>query len=242
MGLGRSSPGPGCGVAIEMLRRDLGHVGNVMIIRQRLPSEGLAPEDAPPSLNQVEPGGTHRDEGVLDAGMSFQPLPDRATAMAGEVVGNQVKVPRWVGPIHGLEHLQIAGGIPGTSRLGERVPIADAEGCIDPDFLWPSVVVERDLDAVPVGGPAGRRWEIARRYQELQDPARQRRGPWRPRAGRCRGRRSSLFWDEVRIRILARRPQPGTPPGYAASAPLPGGRCAALDCAPPGCRAGEPWR
>ena len=58
MGLERASPDPGLGMAIEMLGRDTGHVGNVVIVGQRMPSEGFAPEDGPqPSikLSQAAP-------------------------------------------------------------------------------------------------------------------------------------------------------------------------------------------
>lgn len=47
MRLGRASPDPGLSVAIELLGGDPGHVGNVMVIGQRLPSESFAAEDPP---------------------------------------------------------------------------------------------------------------------------------------------------------------------------------------------------
>jgi hypothetical protein len=125
--------------------------GNIVLIGQRLPSERLAPEDAPPPLDQIEPGRSHRDEGVLDAGMGRKPLPDRATAVTGEVIGHQVEVPSRVRAVYGLEQLEIATSIPGACRLGERLPIPDAQRPIDPDFLQSAVVVEGHFDAVPVG-------------------------------------------------------------------------------------------
>jgi hypothetical protein len=82
MGLGWASPDPGSRVAIEVLCRDSGHVGNVMIISQRLSGEGFAPEDPPAAFNQIEPGRSDRNEGVLDAGMGFEPFPDGTTGMA----------------------------------------------------------------------------------------------------------------------------------------------------------------
>ena len=125
MGLGWSSPDPGVGVAIEVLGRDPGHVGNIVIIGQRLSREGFAPEDPPPALNQIQPRRSHRNEGMLDPRMGFEPFPDRATGVAGQVIGNQVEVPRRIGAVERLEELQIAGGVAGASGLGQRLAIAD---------------------------------------------------------------------------------------------------------------------
>ena len=125
MGLGRPSPDPGFGMAIEVLGGDPGHEGNVVIIGQRLSRKGFAPEDPPPALNEIEPRRSHRNEGVLDAGMGFEPLPDRPAGVAGEVIGNQVEVARRVGAVQGLKELQVPRGVARKSGLGQRVPIAD---------------------------------------------------------------------------------------------------------------------
>lgn len=165
MGLWRTTPDPGRGVAIEMRGGDLGHISNVMIISQRLPGEGFAPKDAPPALNQVEPGRAHWNEGMLDARMSFEPLADRAAAVTRQVIGNQVDVSRQVSAVQGLEQIEVATGITGASRLGQDLPIADPQRPIHPDLLGSPVVVERGLDPVAIRRPA-RRWrEITRRYR-----------------------------------------------------------------------------
>lgn len=82
------SPDPGLGMAVEVTGGDPRDVGDVMVISQRLAREGFAPEDAPPPFDQIEPGRSHGNEGVLDAGMGLQPLPDGATGVTGEVIGN----------------------------------------------------------------------------------------------------------------------------------------------------------
>ena len=105
MALGRASPDPGFRVAIEMLGRNLGHVGDVVIIGQRLSSKGFAPEDPPPALNQIQPGRSYRNESMLDAGMGFEPLPNRTAGMAGQVIGNQVQVPGRIRVVERLEEL-----------------------------------------------------------------------------------------------------------------------------------------
>jgi hypothetical protein len=42
-------------VTIQVLGGDLGHVGNIVVISQGLSGEGLAPEDSPPALDQIQP-------------------------------------------------------------------------------------------------------------------------------------------------------------------------------------------
>jgi hypothetical protein len=63
-------------MATRVLCGDPRHGGNIVVIGQGLSSKGFAPEDAPPTFNQVEPYGSHRNEGMLDAGMGFEPFPD----------------------------------------------------------------------------------------------------------------------------------------------------------------------
>ena len=60
MGLGEASPDPGVGVTIQVLSGDLGHVGTIVVISQGLSGEGLAPEDPPPALDQIQPDSARR--------------------------------------------------------------------------------------------------------------------------------------------------------------------------------------
>ena len=151
MGLGWASPDPGFGLAIEMLGGDPGAERNIAVISQGLSGKGFTPEDAPPSLNHIQPRRSDRNEGVLDAGMGFQPLPDRPTGMTGEVVGNQVEVSRRIRPVQRLQQLQITARIACARRLRQRLPIADAQRSIHPDFGWSAVVIQGHLDAMPIG-------------------------------------------------------------------------------------------
>jgi hypothetical protein len=177
MRLGWASPDPGLGMTIEVLGGDTGDEGNIVLISQRLPREGLAPEDAPPSLDQIEPRGTHRNKGVLDARMGFEPLPDGTTGVAGQVIGNQVEVASRIGAVQRLEQVEVARRVAGTRGLGQRLAVADREGSIDPDLRRSPVIVEGDLDAVAIGRPARSGWEIAGRYgPEFVDT--QDRGAW----------------------------------------------------------------
>jgi hypothetical protein len=49
-------------------------------------------EEPPPVLNEVEPGGANRDEGVLDPRMRAEPVADGATAVTGELVGDEGEI------------------------------------------------------------------------------------------------------------------------------------------------------
>jgi hypothetical protein len=120
MGFGWPSPDPRRSMTVEVIRGDTGHVGNVAVIGQGLSGEGFAPNDppkTPPALDEVEPGGSHRNERVADTGMRFQPRADRSTGMAREVVGNQRAVTGGRGTVQRLEQVQIAGGVPRGSGL-----------------------------------------------------------------------------------------------------------------------------
>ena len=170
MGPGWASPDPGLGMTIEMVGGDLGDEGNVVIVSQRLPGEGFAAEESPPPLNEIQPGGSYRNEGVLDPGMQFQPVPDRTAGVAGQVVRNQVEIAPRIGLVERLEQLEVAGGITGPRGLGQRLAISDRERPIDPHLGRSAVVVERHLDPVSVGRPLRCRRKIARGYRaELVD-------------------------------------------------------------------------
>jgi hypothetical protein len=170
MGPGWATPDPGVGMAIEMLGGDPRHEGNVMIIGQRLPREGFAPEDAPPAFNEIEPGRSYRNEGMLDPRMGFEPLSDRTTGVAGQVISNQVKAASRIGAVQRLEQVEVAHRVTGARGLGQCPAVADRESPIDPDFRRSPVVIQGDLDPVPVGRPPRCRREIARGYRaELVD-------------------------------------------------------------------------
>ena len=72
--------------------------------------------------------------------MGFELVPDGTAGMAGQVIGNQVEFPARIGVVEHLEELQIAGGIPGARRLGERLAVSDRERSIDPDLRWSPIV------------------------------------------------------------------------------------------------------
>lgn len=62
----RTPPDPRLGMAVEVGGGNARGVGNVVGISDRYPSKGLAAEDPPSAFDEVEPGGTRGDEGMLE--------------------------------------------------------------------------------------------------------------------------------------------------------------------------------
>jgi hypothetical protein len=173
----RTAPDPRCGVPIELGGCQTHHVGDVFMVGEGLAGERFAAEEAPPALDEVEPGGADGDEGVLDARMRREPVPNGAAAVTGEVVGDQIEVPVRVGVIEPLQQREVAGSIARRCGLRQRLPILHCQRAIDPDFVQSPLVIQRRLDAVAVDGPARGRWEVAGRYRaELVDAEDRRAG------------------------------------------------------------------
>jgi hypothetical protein len=145
-----TAPDPWASMAVELGGGQTGDVGNIVGVRHRYPREGLPPEEAPPAFDEVEPGGADGDEGVLDARMYGQPVPNGATAMAGEIVTNKVEVPLWKGVVERVQQREVSSGIARGGGLGETLPIAHAERAIDPDLVESPLIVQRRFDAVSV--------------------------------------------------------------------------------------------
>ncbi len=62
-------------------------------IGKALPSQGIAAEEPPPALLQIEPAGPCGNEDVLDAGMIDQPGPRLEAGMTTEIVGDDEDIP-----------------------------------------------------------------------------------------------------------------------------------------------------
>ena len=69
-------------MAIELGGGGTRDVRDIVSVRQELVGEGFATEDLPPPCDQIQPGGSDRDDGVLDAG-GRPAMPEWDTAVAG---------------------------------------------------------------------------------------------------------------------------------------------------------------
>ena len=102
MSFGRSSPDPGPGPSVELHG---GHApGQVDFTRvgKALTSKGIAAEEPPPALLQIEPAGTFRDEHVVQTWVVCHPGTCLQAVMTTEVVRN---------------HEDVAGGIVGFDQF-----------------------------------------------------------------------------------------------------------------------------
>ncbi len=91
--LWRASPDPRLGSEIELSGRHAGGLRDLLGRGLALPSQGIAAEEPPPALLQIEPAGPCRNEDVLDAGMIDQPGPRLEAGMTTEIVGDDEDIP-----------------------------------------------------------------------------------------------------------------------------------------------------
>jgi hypothetical protein len=151
-------------VTIELGSRGAGHVGDVVGVGDRYSGEGFAPEEAPPAFDEVQPGSTHGDEGLLDARMRGQPVADGAAGVAGEMVSDQIEITVGKGVVERAQERKVASGVACGRRPRHDLPVAHAQRPVDPDLLQSALIVERHLDAVAIRRPARGGWEIAWGY------------------------------------------------------------------------------
>ena len=153
--LGSAAPDPRIGSEIELSGRHPGRLLDLLGVGKALASQGIAAEEPPPALLQIEPACPGRDEDVMDARMLFEPgacLKAVVTTesigddedLAGRIVGFNVGKPR-----------NVALGIARGRTAGQHPPIADPQRSIDPGFLGPPLIIQGCFDAVPIRRPAG---------------------------------------------------------------------------------------
>jgi hypothetical protein len=155
---GWTAPHPGLGPSIELPSGYPGGQRDLLPVHERLPRQRGFPEESPPPLYQIEPAGPGGNEHLVDPRMACWPLADRATAMTGEVVGDQVKITLGIGRLDVPQQGQVPGGVPGGSSQGANLAIPYPQGPVDPGLLQSSAVFQRRLDALTLGGPTGRGW------------------------------------------------------------------------------------
>src|SRR5690348_10214072 len=74
-------------------------------------------------------------------------------------------VPSGVGLLLELEEVLVEGAVAGRGAQGDRVAVGDAQPAVDPGLLRPAGVLQRRLDPVPAGRPAGGGREGARDHR-----------------------------------------------------------------------------
>lgn len=87
---------------------------------------------------------------MLETWVGSEPVLDRATQMAGQVIGDEVDVALRIGVVERLQQGEVATRVACRRRLRQDLPIAHAEGAVDPDLLEAALIIERYLDAVAI--------------------------------------------------------------------------------------------
>src|SRR5215469_100240 len=90
----------------------------------------------------------------MHAGMLCQPLLDRPTRMAGEIVADQVQLARGIGGVQQRDELEVGDGVARGRCEGHFVAVTHPQGPIDPDFLLATTVIQGRLNPVAGGRPA----------------------------------------------------------------------------------------
>jgi hypothetical protein len=94
--LGRASPDPGLSPQVELSGGDAGGLLNLLGIGKALASQGIAAEESPPALLEIEPARSGGNEDLLDAWMPFQPGAGLQAVMTAEIVGDDGDIARGV--------------------------------------------------------------------------------------------------------------------------------------------------
>ena len=137
---GRSSPHPWLGSVVELHRRHLHRLFNLIGIGEALSGEGIATEETPPALLQVEPAGPFGNEDVLDAWVVRQPGTGLQAVMTAQIVGDDENVPCGIVGFDVFEQLDVILGIARSRTAGKLLAIADSQGPVDPHLLFPTAV------------------------------------------------------------------------------------------------------
>ena len=90
--LRRASPHPGLGSMVELSRGDSGGLLNLSGIGKTLASEGIAAEETPPALLQIEPACSCGKKDVMQTGMLSHPGAGLSAVVAGEIVCDKENV------------------------------------------------------------------------------------------------------------------------------------------------------
>ena len=95
--LGQSSPHPGPGATVELNCGDRCRLLDLVGIGLALASQGIASEEAPPALLEVEPTRLFGNEDMLDPRMLHEPATSLGAIVTREVVGNDKDVACGIG-------------------------------------------------------------------------------------------------------------------------------------------------
>ena len=119
-----STPDPGFSSEIELSGGDAAGLLDLCGIGKTLPSKGIAAEEAPPPLLQVEPACPSRNEDVMDAWMPLEPGLGLETRMTAEIIGDDEDIASRIIGFNVGERGNIALGIARSRTAGQHLAIA----------------------------------------------------------------------------------------------------------------------
>jgi hypothetical protein len=116
-----------------------------------LASKGIAAEEPPPPLLQVQPTGPFGNEDVLDAWMVGQPGARFLAVMTAQIVRDNENVPLRIVRFDLFEQLNGVFGVPRGSATGDLLPVTYPQCSIHPGFFRSPAIVQWCFDTVAVG-------------------------------------------------------------------------------------------
>jgi hypothetical protein len=122
---GRPSPDPRFGSSIELRRGCLHRLFDLIGIGKTLSSKGIASEEAPSALLQIEPTSPFGNEHMLETRMFGQPSACFQAVVTTEIVRNEEDVPLWIVRFDVLEQFNVVLGIARSCATGDLLAVTD---------------------------------------------------------------------------------------------------------------------
>src|SRR6266567_9214922 len=122
--LGRTSPDPGVGPQVELRGRHTSGLFDLFGVGKALASEGIAAEEPPPALLQIEPARPRGDEDMMDAWMIDQPGAGLETVVTGEIIADDEDISRRIVGFDVSEQGDVALGVARSCTPGQFLAIA----------------------------------------------------------------------------------------------------------------------
>ena len=152
--LGRPSPDPRLGSEIELGGRHTASLLNLLRIGKALPSKGIAAEEPPPALLEIEPARSGGNEDLVQARMLFEPSARLQAVVTTEIIGDDEDVAFGIVGFDVGEQGDVPFGVARSGASGHFLAIAHPQCPVDPGFLGATLIVQRRFDAVPIRRPA----------------------------------------------------------------------------------------
>ncbi len=123
-GFGRPPPDPRFSASIELSGRDASGLFDLVGIGKALPGQGIATEETPPALLEIEPAGSCGNKDLMEARMLDEPRAGLGTVVARQGVGEDVHIADRVIRLDILQESDVACGVARRCASGHLLAIA----------------------------------------------------------------------------------------------------------------------